>query len=136
MIIESLLVVSVAAFHLAVMPRCCRAYRLVCDVKAATKNIQGMNSFCLLCVGKLSAIVCLDHIRCIAEVDDRTLHEIHGAVTAIFLLGVNKPLSGCFFNHSILVEFLTICTCIADNWNIFYIHLPFFTQFCGCIIVP
>ena len=95
-----------------------------------------MNTLCLLRMGKLSAIVRLDHIRCIAEIDDRSLHKIHGAITAVLLIGIDKSFSGGFLYHGILVEFFTIYTHIADDWHIFHIHLPLFAQFCGCIIVP
>lgn len=94
------------------------------------------HTLCLLRMGKLSAIVRLDHIRCIAEVDDRSLHKIHCAITAVLLIGIDKSFSGGFLYHGILVEFLTIYPHIADNRHIFHIHLPLFTQFRGCIIVP
>ena len=84
---------------------------------------------------KLSTVVCLYHIRGITKIDDCTLHKVYRAIATVFLIGVDKPFSGCFFNHGVLIEFLAIRTRIADNWHIFHIHLPLFPQFCWRIVV-
>ena len=91
MVVEPLLVVPVAAFYFAVVPGCLGTDRLVDNVKPAAKNIQRMNTICLLCVGKFSAVVRLDHVRRITEVDDRTLHKVYGAVAAVFPVCVYEP---------------------------------------------
>ena len=46
-IIETLLVISVAAFHLAVMPGRFGTNRLMDNVKSAANNIQRMDTICL-----------------------------------------------------------------------------------------
>ena len=94
-----------------------------------------MYPFCLLRMVKFTAVVGLDNVRCIAEIDNRSLNKVYRAVAAVFSVSIDKSLSGSFFNHGILVEFLTVCTHIANIWHIFHVHLPLFAQFCGCIIV-
>ena len=135
MVVEPFLVISVAALYFSVVPGRCRAYGFMDDVQLITEYIQRMNTACFPCVVKLTAIICLDLVRCIAEIDDRPLHEVHGAVAALLLVSIDKSFSAGFFNHGILVEFLTICSNITHNWNIFHVHLPLFTQFCWRIIV-
>ena len=97
MVIESLLVISMTAFYLTIVPRCRRADRLVRNVKPVAKNIQWVDAFCLCCMGKLPTIVCLDHIRSVSKVDDRPLHEIDSTVTAILLISVDESLPSSFF---------------------------------------
>ena len=56
MVIEPLLVVSVAAFYLAVMPGCLWPDRLMDNVKSTTKNIQRMDTICFSRVGANSLL--------------------------------------------------------------------------------
>ena len=135
MVIEPLLVVSVAAFNLAVMPWCLWPDCLVDNVKSTAKNIQRMDSICFLRVGKLSAVVRLDHFWRITKVNNCTLHKVYRTVAAGFLVGIDEPFSTRFFYHGILVEFFAVRTDITGSWHVFYVHLPLFAQFCWRIIV-
>ena len=85
-IVKSLLVVSVTAFHFAVMPWSLRADRLVLDMKSAAQSIQRVRPACLLGMREFSAVVRLDHVRSISEIADRTLHKVHRRVAAGLLL--------------------------------------------------
>ena len=84
---------------------------------------------------KLRTIVRLDHIRSISETGDRSLHKINCTATVVLLVGKNESFSAGFFKHGVLIECFTICSHITGCGHIFHIHLPFFAQFCGCIIV-
>ena len=55
------------------------------------------------------------------------LYELNGVITAVFRERVDKPFSGSFINHGVLVKFLTVITGITGTWNMFNIHLPFNT---------
>ena len=92
-IIEPLLVVSVAAFHFTVMPRRSRANCFVDDMKLTAKSIQRMNAICLLGVCKLSTVVRLNHLRRITKVNDRTLHKIYRAEAAVLFVGIDEAFS-------------------------------------------
>lgn len=83
-IIKAFLVISVAALHLTIMPGRLGTDCLVDNVKPAAKNIQRMHAISLLGMGKFSAVVRLDYVRCIAKVNNRTLHKVYGAVAAVF----------------------------------------------------
>ena len=78
--------------------------RFLGNVKVVAKNLQVINTLYLLRMGKFSAIVRPDYIRCITKVEERTLYKVYG----------------------VLVEIFSICTHIADNWHIFHIPLPLF----------
>ena len=106
------------------------------NVKSATQSIKRMNAICLLRVGKFSAVVRLDHFRCIPKVDDRTLHKVYRAVAAVLFVRIDEAFSAGFIYYGVLVEFHTICAHITGCRHIFHIHLPLFTQFRWRIIVP
>ena len=68
MIIESLLVVSVAAFHLPVVPWRPGSDRFMLDMKTSAQHIHRMDSACLLRVGEFAAVICLHDFWRIAKV--------------------------------------------------------------------
>ena len=68
MIVESLLVVSVAAFHFPVVPGRPWSDCLVLDMKTAAQNIQWVDAIGLLRVGKFAAIIRLEDVRRITEI--------------------------------------------------------------------
>ena len=135
MVVEPFLVAPVATFYLAVVPWYCGANCLMGDMQFVAEYIQWMYALCLLCMVKFSTVIGLDNIRCVTEIDNCPLYKIYGAIAAVFFLGINEPLSGCFFYHCVLVEFFTIRARIADDWHIFHIHLLLFTQFRRRIVV-
>lgn len=132
MIVETLLIISVT---FAVVPGRCRTNCFVGNVQLVAENIQRMYAFCFPHVVKFTAVVGLNNIRRITEIDNCSLHKINGTITAVFPVGINEPLPAIFFYHCILVEFLTISTHIADIRHIFHIYLPLFDQFHWRIIV-
>lgn len=71
MVVKSLLVISVAALYLAIVPGCPGTNRLMLDVKAATEHIQGMDPVRLLRVSEFSAIIRLDQCGRITKIADR-----------------------------------------------------------------
>lgn len=134
-IIEPSLIVSVAAFHLAVMPWRLGSDRLMDDMKLIAKDVQRMNSLCPLCIRKLAAIIRLNQLGCITEVDNGSLYKIHGTVTAVLPVGIQEAFPACFINHGILVELFVIQTYITDLRYMLYIHLPLLSQLRRRIIV-
>lgn len=108
MVVKSLLVISVAALHLAIVPGCPGTNRLMLDVKAATEHIQGMDPVRLLRVSEFSAIIRLDQCGRITKIADRPPDKVHSAMAAVFLVGINKALSAGLFQHGILIESVAI----------------------------
>ena len=88
MIVDSLLVIPVAALYLAVVPGRCRADRFVFDMKSTAKYIQWVDALCLCRMCKFPTVVCLDHIRGITEIDNirhiqRGYEDIVGKLKAV-----------------------------------------------------
>ena len=108
MVVETFLVVSVATFYLAVMPRGSRTNRFVFNTKMVEKSIKIMNTFCLLRIAKLTAIIRLYRFRSITKVSNSSLHEIYGRITALLSVRIYETLSWSLVNHCVLVEFLPI----------------------------
>ena len=135
MVIESLLVIPVAPLYLAIVPGRGWTECLMLDMQSMAQRIERMNTLCLGCMRKLSTIVCLDPIRGIAKIRNCALHKIYRAIAIIFLVGVDKTLSGCLFDPRVRVEFFIVRACIANNWHIFHIHLPLLLQFGWRIVV-
>ena len=77
MVIKALLIVPVASFHLAVVPRCSGADRLVLDPVSVAENIQRMDPIRLFRVCKLSAVVGLQYLRSVSEKGYGTLEKIY-----------------------------------------------------------
>ena len=77
MVIEAFLVVSVAAFNLAVMAWCAWTDPFVADFQLFTQNIEWMYTFGFLNMCKFSTIVSLKYIRLVSKVQDGTLQKIH-----------------------------------------------------------
>ena len=75
MVVETFLVVSAAAFDLAVMPRGSRADRFVCNAEIVEKCIKTMHTLCLLCVAEFASIIRLYRFRSIAEVSNSSLQK-------------------------------------------------------------
>ena len=85
MIVKPFLVISMAAFYLSVMPRCCRPDCLMRYMQTVTQRVQRVNTLRFLRMGKLAAIICLDQIRCIAEVSDCTLYKIYCSCCFLYM---------------------------------------------------
>ncbi len=93
MVVEPFLVVPVASFHFAVMPRSSRTDRFVCNAKMVEKNIEMMHSLCLFCVAELAAVIRLYCFGSIAKISNSSLHKIHGRITALLLIRIYETLS-------------------------------------------
>ena len=78
MIIEAVLVVTVAAFHLSVVPGSSGPDQLVLDLKASAFDIHRMHSIRFLKVCELCAVVRLYDVREVFEIGDRSVDEVHG----------------------------------------------------------
>ena len=68
MIIKPLLVISVAAFHLAVVPGSAGAYQLVGDSTPRAMKVKRVDMVGFCRIGKLAAIIRLDRLRDVAKI--------------------------------------------------------------------
>ena len=134
-VIESFMIVSVAALDFAVVPRRSRADRFVRDAVFLAKQVQRVYALRLRGMAKLAAVVGLHDLRRIAEKGDCALHKIHRREAALLLIRVDKPLPAGFFDHGVLEKRLAVLAGIADFRHVFHVHLPFHPQFCGRIVL-
>ena len=134
-VVESLLIISVAALDFAVVPRRARADRLVNDAIFLAKQIQRVHALRLRGVAKFAAVVGLHDLRRIAEKGDCALHKIHRQEAALLLVRVDKPLPARFLKHRILKKRLAVLADIADFRHVFHVHLPLHPQFCERIVL-
>ena len=79
MVVEAFLVVSVASFHLSIMPWRSRSKQLVNDLQSCTLYVHGMNHLGFPEMGEFTSIVCLDNLWEVSEVGDCPANEIHSA---------------------------------------------------------
>ena len=86
--IETLLVLTVAALYLAIVPRHPGSKQLMYNMMLPTKHVQRMDAVTPCRMGKLSSVVRLYLGRCIAKITDRTFHKVYGRIAALFLVGV------------------------------------------------
>ena len=134
MVVEAFLVVSVASFHLSIMPWRSRSEQLVNDLQSCTLYVHGMNHLGFPEMGEFTSIVCLDNLWEVSEVGDCPANEIHSRVTAGFLVWIDEPLTRRFINHGVLIESLVISPGIAGCWDIFHVHLPLDARLRWCVI--
>ena len=129
-LIESLVVVSVASFHLAVMPWCSRLDELMPDAVMSAEPIQRVGSVGLSGVRELRAVVGLDGSWDVTEMLESAQDEIDGAVAALLWVGSDKAFAACFVNHGVLVvpSAERVFADIALGRDILDIHLPFDTD--------
>ena len=111
-IVEVPLVVAVAAFYLAVVPRRSGWDQLVKNSRLFQRNIK-RTFFCIadVFIGELRAIVCLD---CLYLKWKRLLEhseEFHRVLWGMFLKAVDKPYSGTFIDSRPLIQMLPISLC-------------------------
>ena len=92
-VIETLLIVSVAPFNLAVVPRCSRSEDMVMNVAAAAKHIERMQTLRLCRMREFRTAVCLYFRRCISEPNNRSFYEINRRIARLLLIRINEPFS-------------------------------------------
>lgn len=128
MVVETLLVVAVAALHFPVMAWGSGTDPLVGNAQFFAGDIKGMLPVCFFDIGELAAIVGLKYLWLIPEVGDGFFKEIHGGIAALLHVGIDEALPGSLLNDRVLVELLWDGAGIAGCRDIFHIHLPFHAQ--------
>ena len=93
MVIEAFLIVSVASFDLAVMPRCSWANQLMLDLVTVTEHIKRMNSLGLGEMSKFHSVICLYRLGSISKENNCAFYEVDGRIAAVFFVGIDKSLS-------------------------------------------
>ena len=120
MVVKAFLVVSVASFHLSVVPRCPRPKQLVLDLQSCTLNVHWMDHPAFLEMSELTSIVCLNDFRKVSEIGNCSVNKIDRRVAADFLIWIDEPFSRRFVDHGILVETLLIRPDITGCWNTYF----------------
>ena len=92
-------------------------------------NVKGMFFLCIHGICEFSSVVRLNNFRLVLKVMKCHLYKLNRRVRALLSERINKPLSACFINDGILIERIRKRTLITMLWNIFYIKLPFNTDF-------
>ena len=92
-------------------------------------NVKGMFFPCIHGVCEFSSVVRLNDFQSVLKVMKCHLYKLNRRVRALLSERINKPLSACFINDGILIERIRKRTRITMLWNIFYIKLPFNTDF-------
>ena len=136
-LIEALVVVPVASFHLAVMPWRSRLDELVPDAVVPAEPVQRVGSVGLSGMRELRPVVGLDGSWDVSEMLEGAQDEIKGAVAALLWICPDKAFAACFVNHGVLVvpSAERVSADIALGWDILDIHLPFDTD-CLRRVVP
>lgn len=134
MVVETLLVVAVAALHFPVMAWGSGTDPLVGDAQFFAGDIKGMLPVCFYDIGEFAAVVSLKYLGLIPEVGDGFFKEINGGIAALLHIGIDEALPGSLLDDRVLVELLWDGTGIAGCRDIFHIHLPFHTQAGRCVI--
>lgn len=76
MVIESLLVIPVATFYLAVMPRRSWTNKFVLNTISLAKHIEPVSMFSLAEIGELAAVISLNDFWFIPKECNRALHKV------------------------------------------------------------
>ena len=135
-VIEAFLIVSVAAFHLAVVPRRPWTDQVMPDPQLLTQQIEDMRPFRWPEVREFTAVIRLDFLRLITEKADGAFYKVHCRITALFLVSPDEPDPAGFLQHRVLVEPFSVLSCVASHWHVLYVHLPLFSQFHWRFILP
>lgn len=80
-VVKAFLIVSVAAFNLAVMPRRSRSENMMPYMVIVAEQIKRVNAFCFGGVSKFTPTVCLDLGRSITEPSNCSLDKIDRGAT-------------------------------------------------------
>ena len=128
-IVEPLLIISVAALDLAVVPRRFRDDQFVPYPIPFAENIKRMDSFRAFVMGEFRSVIGLDDIRRIAEIGDRPFYKVNRRIAALLAISIYEPLSGSFLDDRVLIKLLLIFAGITGSRHIFYVHLPFLSDF-------
>lgn len=125
--IETLVVVSVASLHLAVVPWCSWLDELMPDAVVPAEPVQRVGSVGLSGVCELRPVVGLDGSWDVSEMLEGAQDEIKGAVAALLRICPDKAFAACFVNHGVLVvpSAERVPADIALGRDILDIHLPF-----------
>ena len=93
MVVEALLIISVASLDLAIVPWCSRTNELVFNLVAVTKHIKRMNALGIEEMSKFCAIVRLYGFRGISKESNGTLYKVNCRIAAVLLVSIDKTLS-------------------------------------------
>lgn len=104
MIVKTFLVGTMTSLNLAIMPRSIGANELVLDSEFIEKFVYCVNLALSRSFGirELRAIVRLDYLREITEVNKGSFEEVYRGESAMFFVGIDEPLSRCLINRRVL----------------------------------
>ena len=92
MVVETLLITSMAAFYFAVMSRRSGPDTLMVYAQFPAKDIQRMNSVRLGNMSKLCPVVCLQNLRLVTEITDSPFEKIYRREAGLFHIRIEESL--------------------------------------------
>ena len=144
--IEALLVLPVAAFHLAIVSWCIGLNEFVADTQLSSGFLKESGQVLLAvgkAVGKLKAVIRLDtfHMNTSAGIPfDQSLQEVCGRVSRLLRISPQEPEAGELVNGGVL-EQAQFWVHNTNSGNHLHIHLDSFSRVChlliglGCILL-
>ena len=93
MVVEALLIVSVASLNLPVVPRRSGTNELMFDLVTSAEHVKRVSAFSFGKMGEFCTVIRLNGRWSIAKEDNCAPYKVYGGIAAIFLVGVNKALS-------------------------------------------
>lgn len=125
--VELFVVLSVTAFHLAVMSRCKGTDLLVPDAELSQCFLKECQWFFLTVahfVGKLKSIIRLDTFNGIRKLFYHMLDKLGGRIGTLLLEGFQIPKPAVLVDESILIIFFSRCLSNQTGaGHIFYVYL-------------
>lgn len=108
--VEALVVLSVAALYLSIMPGSIRADAFMADSMVFQPGLKECQILFLFrpgkAFGKFRAVIRLDAFNGEGKGFDQMIQEHSGGIRVVLLKGFYEPPAGVFVNRSVLVEFL------------------------------
>ena len=80
-VVKPFLIVTVTAFHFAVVPRCSRPKDVMPYMIMTAKHVKWMNAFRSSSVSEFGPAVCLYFFRSIAEPKNCSFYKVDGGIT-------------------------------------------------------
>ena len=92
MVVETLLIVSVASLNLTVVPGCSWANELVMDMVFLAKLVKRMNLVSLFGMCKFAAVIRLYSFGSIAKEGNCSYYKVNSGMATILFVGIYKTL--------------------------------------------
>lgn len=122
-VVEPLLIISMASLDLPVVSRSPLTDQLVLYAVSVAKHVQRMDAVCFGKICEFRAVIRLKDVRNIAEEHDGAFEKIDRGEVALLFVCVNKSFSRCFLYDRSARPYQN-----SRHRHIVDIHLPLFRQ--------